>query len=300
MTKLIKSPNLEQLKSFNSVCILGSITRASKQTGIARATLGRHISALEEDLSSQLFKRTASRLILTDIGETTFKYSQTIFELTKELSEAVLLKNSALTGSIKIHASSGIASILLPNILTKLNKIHKGLQIEITPMNVVSMDADKDADIGIQTYRPTRKDLITSKLGDLKFGIYASKKYLQEKGEPHSLSDLQEHTLIGTIPEPLRPMLEELWGKGINDYENIIKCNDYPLIWRMVVEGCGIGMTHRMHGDKEPSVKPIFQELKTLTLPVWLVAQPDFKTRARVKKVFQFIAKEMRGMLKDC
>ena len=87
MSKLIKSFNLEQLKSFNFVCIFGSIIQASKQTGIARATLGRHISALEDDLSSQLFKRTKSGLILTYIGETTFQYSQTIFKLTEELSE---------------------------------------------------------------------------------------------------------------------------------------------------------------------------------------------------------------------
>ena len=298
MKKLIRSPNLEQLKSFNSVCIFGSIVEASNQTGIARATLGRHINDLEGDLSSKLFKRTARALILTDIGETVFQYSQTIFKLTEELSEAVLLENSDLTGIIKIHASSGIASILLPNILAKLNEIQPGLKLKIIPMSSVSMGADQDADIGIQTYRPPGKDLIATKVGEIKFGIYASKKYLKINGEPKSLLNLKEHTLIGTIPQSLRPILEKLWGKETIDQENMIECHDYPLIWQMVVAGCGIGITHRVNGDREQSVKLIFEDLEVLTLPVWIVAHPGFKTRARIKTVFQFIANEMRRALK--
>ena len=66
----------------------------------------------------------------------------------------------------------------------------------------------------------------------------------------------------------------------------------------MVVAGCGIGITHRVNGDREQSVKLIFEDLEVLTLPVWIVAHPGFKTRARIKTVFQFIANEMRRALK--
>jgi hypothetical protein len=50
----------------------------------------------------------------------------------------------------------------------------------------------------------------------------------------------------------------------------------------MLVAGCGIGITHLFQGDNEPAVKRILTEIDTLTFPVWLVAQPDFKTRAGV------------------
>ena len=57
-------------------------------------------------------------------------------------------------------------------------------------------------------------------------------------------------------------------------------------------------MTHRLEGDTEPSVKLILEEMGTLNLPVWLVAQPDLKKRARIHMVYKALAKQMRGKLK--
>jgi hypothetical protein len=56
-------------------------------------------------------------------------------------------------------------------------------------------------------------------------------------------------------------------------------------------------MTHRFQGDAEPSVKLILEEFGTLKLPVWLVAQPDLKKRARIQLVYSALAKQMRVKL---
>ena len=66
----IQFPNLEYLRSFHQVCISGSISAAVKDTGVPRATLSRHIAALETDLSSILFIRGSSGFIKTELGET--------------------------------------------------------------------------------------------------------------------------------------------------------------------------------------------------------------------------------------
>ena len=126
-----------------------------------------------------------------------------IFSKTAEnLSEAVISKNSKLTGPIKIVASSGIATIILPSILANINFEIKGLQLELVSADSVSMDSKQDADIAIQTYRPSRKDLIASKLRRNKlWGFMHRLKYLEKNGVPQSIQDLENHCLIGTIPE---------------------------------------------------------------------------------------------------
>ena len=299
MLKKIKQPNLEHLRSFHQICIMGSIGATVSKTGSSRATLSRHIASLEADLSSILFKRGALGFILTALGKTVFEYADNIFKEAENLSEAVLLQNSELTGPIKIIASSGIATIILPSIISELMFEIKGLQLELLPTGSVSMDSVQDADIAIQTHRPTRKDLIASKVGEINYGVYASVKYLEKKGMPETLQDLKKHCIIGTIPETLKQTLQALWGQEILDHDNIIGCEDYPLIWQLVVAGCGIGVTHRAQGDAEPSVKLILTDLDALKLPVWLAAQPDLKSRARLQLVYSSLAEKIKVKLKN-
>ena len=197
----IQSPNLEYLRSFHQVCISGSILEAVKTIGVPRATLSRHITALETDLSSILFIRGSSGFIKTELGETVFEYAESIFEKATGLSEAVLAHNLELLGPIKIVASSGIASAILPSIVANINFASDGLQLEIIPMNSVNMDSKEDADIAIQTHRPIRKDLIARKLGEIEYGIYASTEYINKKGAPQSLEELKDHFIVGTFPK---------------------------------------------------------------------------------------------------
>ena len=299
MNKKIKIPNLEHLRSFHEVCINSSIGAAVRTTGIPRATLSRHIASIEADLSSILFIRGSTGFALTDIGKTVFEYANNIFETATSMSEAVISHNSELTGPIKIVSSSGIANIILPSIVADINFEVEGLQLQLVAQGSVSMDSKQDADIAIQTYRPIRKDLIASKLGEINYGIYASIEYLEKKGIPQSIQDLKGHCFVGTIPETLKQKLQVLWGQDALDHDNVIKCMDYPLIWQLVVAGCGIGVTHRAHGDSNPSVKRILPELQTLTLPVWLVAQPDLERRSRMQMVYNSLVEQIRFRLKE-
>ena len=91
------------------------------KTGIPRATLSRHIASLEDDLSSTLFMRTGQGFILTDLGKTVLDYADNIFQVAADLSQAVLASNAQLAGPIKILASSGIASIIMPSIIADIN-----------------------------------------------------------------------------------------------------------------------------------------------------------------------------------
>ena len=213
MIKKIKSPNLEHLRSFYQVCSTGSITAAVTKTGNSRATLSRHIASIEADLSSILFIRGAVGFILTDLGKTVFEYADNIFKAETNLSEAVISQNSELTGPIKIVASSGIASIVLPSIVADINFAIEGLQLTLIATGSVSMDSKQDADIAIQTHRPIRKDLIASKVGEISYGVYASVKYLEKKGTPQSLQDLKKHCFVGTIPETLKKPFEYFGDK---------------------------------------------------------------------------------------
>ena len=105
-------------------------------------------------------------------------------------------------------------------------------------------------DISIQTIRTTRANLIARKLGEVNCGAYASKDYLKNKGTPVTLSDLGVHYLVGDIQtREIRDKIENHFGPEIASQILHLRCDDHAIAWRMVVEGCGIGITHVSYGD---------------------------------------------------
>jgi LysR family transcriptional activator of nhaA len=67
----------------------GSVTAAARQLRLAQPTVSGQIRQLEEALDVQLFERRGRRLELTAEGRTVFEYADEIFNLGRELLDAV-------------------------------------------------------------------------------------------------------------------------------------------------------------------------------------------------------------------
>ena len=81
--------NYHHLYYFWLVAREGSIARAAKQMRLTHPTISKQLSQLESHLGDNLFDRTGRRLVLTDFGQTVFRYADEIFSVGRELQEAV-------------------------------------------------------------------------------------------------------------------------------------------------------------------------------------------------------------------
>ncbi|MED7677121.1 LysR family transcriptional regulator [Rhodobacteraceae bacterium IMCC15231] len=290
---LSKSPNLEYLRSFHMVAECGSISKAVTKNNITRPTLSRHIQLLENELGLVLFRRTKNGLELTEKGSKVFTYSESIFQIATDMFDDVLETKSLLSGPVKVVASNGITSIILSKIFNKLSRLSSDIELHIKPVNEVTEQLLNQNDISIQTVRPTRANLIARKLGKVDCGAYASKNYLNQKGTPVSLSDLKDHYLVGDIQtEEIKHKIDILFGPEIANQIFHLRCDDHSVAWRMVVEGCGIGITHISQGDSEPRVSRILKELPIITYPVWLVTHEEIQDTPRIRYIYDLIAEQ--------
>ena len=292
---LPKSPNLELLRSFHMVAECGSIAKAVTKNKITKPTLSRHIKLLEDELGLALFRRTKDGLELTEKGNKIFIYSESIFQIATDMFDDVLETKSLLSGPVKVVASSGITSIVLSKIFSKLTTLSSDIELHIKPVSEVSEQLLNENDISIQTIRPTRANLIARKLGEVNCGIYASKDYLNKKGTPVSLTDLGNHHLVGDIQtRELKDKFDNLFGPGISNQIFHLRCDDHSVAWRMVIEGCGLGITHISQGDSEPRVSRILKELPPITFPVWLVTHEEVKDTPRIRYIYDLIAEQFK------
>src|SRR5437660_791146 len=69
---------LHQLRIFLAVAQASTLTRASKQLGLAQPSLSKQLSSLEENVGARLFERAHKRMVLTDAGRLLLFHAQRV------------------------------------------------------------------------------------------------------------------------------------------------------------------------------------------------------------------------------
>lgn len=81
--------NYHHLLYFWTIARLGSVAAASEELRLAQPTLSGQLRLLEESFGEKLFHRVGRRLVLTEAGQTVYRYADEIFSLGRELMDTV-------------------------------------------------------------------------------------------------------------------------------------------------------------------------------------------------------------------
>ena len=295
--KLHRLPNLLHIQSFYAVAREGSITAATAVGAGTRATLSRHIASLESEMNVTLFKKDGDGLSLTQTGADLFLHAVEINQAASGWAAAAISQQEVIKGPVRIIASSGIAGMILPDIISGLAGSEPGMEIELIVNSGSKNLSMHKADISIHTFAPKQSNLFARKLGEMKFGVYASLAYLERRGTPLTVLDVADHDLVGE--DQMSTFQNELLAHGLDVSSKAFRfrCDNFLIAWRLIVSGCGIGVTQIRYGDSEPRVKRIFTELPALTLPIWISSHSELKTSPRVRVAYDLIGKELSKAL---
>lgn len=143
---------LHQLRIFLAVAQTATLTRASKQLGLAQPSLSQQLARLEESVGTRLFDRARNRMELTDAGRVLLRHAQNIL---KEVSEAEAGLREFAAGRRSIIRIAGLNSVvkaLLPEALRCCSGVRLALEVDIheaAPAEVLEMLYSRQADIGL-------------------------------------------------------------------------------------------------------------------------------------------------------
>ncbi len=81
--------NYHHLYYFWLVARDGSIARAAEQLQLAHPTISKQLHQLEASFDEKLFDRVGRNLVMTEFGQTVFRYAEEIFSVGRELQDTV-------------------------------------------------------------------------------------------------------------------------------------------------------------------------------------------------------------------
>jgi DNA-binding transcriptional LysR family regulator len=142
---------LHQLRIFLTVAQSATLTRASKQLGLAQPSLSKQLAGLEDSVGTSLFDRGHNRLILTDAGRVLLRHAQNVL---REIDEAEAELREFAGGKRAIVRIAGLNSViktLLPDALMHCQGA-AGLEIDIqeaAPGEVLEMLYSRQVHIGL-------------------------------------------------------------------------------------------------------------------------------------------------------
>jgi DNA-binding transcriptional LysR family regulator len=276
----------------------GSLSAAARALGMAQPTLGRQVSALEDELGVVLFERVGKGLALTPNGLDLLDHVRAMGEAAGRVSLTAGGQAQSIEGNICVTASEIYAAYLLPPIVAKLRLVAPGIEIEIVASNSAIDLRRREADIAIRNFRPTQPDLIAKKIRDDRARLYAAADYLDRLGNLATPQDLSRADFIGF--DTTGTMIEGLNRLGLS-----LTRRNFPVLttnhlvhWELVKQGVGIGVFPEAIAESEPTIREVLPGLDPMIFPIWLTAHRELNTSRRVRMVFDFLAEELAAIKK--
>jgi DNA-binding transcriptional LysR family regulator len=188
--------NTESLKRFMRVAELGSFTKAADSLGLPKASISLAVQQLENKLQTQLFHRTTRKVQLTPDGQLFYEKSKDVLSEIEELETLFISDDSQVSGIVRVNMSQPMARHLVIPALPAFLQRHPNLNIEISSEDRKVDLVSEGYDCVVRTGEVEESGMIMRKIGDMPQTNFASPSYLATYGEPHTLTDLQHHSLI--------------------------------------------------------------------------------------------------------
>ncbi|MEY4435061.1 MAG: hypothetical protein RL175_16 [Pseudomonadota bacterium] len=188
--------SFDELRLFSRVAALGTLSAVARERTVPVSQISRGLQRIEATYNAQLILRTTHGLSLTPEGEILLSYAHRILGDVDALDAELDHKRDRVTGLVRVSMSTVIAQHLMVDSLPTLHAKHPDLRIDFRVDDALVDMARDGIDIAIRTGEPQTDTLVMRKLGTLHRRLYASPIYLQQRGVPQSVDDLQQHDMI--------------------------------------------------------------------------------------------------------
>lgn len=279
-----------QARAFLATVEEGSLSGAARALGLTQPTLGRQVAALEAQLDVVLFERVGRSLVVTQSGLELVDHVRAMYEAANRISLTASGQSQTIEGQVRITASDVMSAHILPAALKRLREIAPLVDIDVVAANDIRDLQLREADIAIRHVRPEQPDLIARLVNEMTAHFYASRSYLDQYGQPGSLTELSDHQFVGfgdndRMIEHLNPL-----GLGLTSKNFRVGSQSGVVAWEMAQHGLGIIVMADEVAAGAPGMERVAVDMDPFVFPVWLTTHRELHTSRRIRLVFDLLA----------
>ena len=143
---------LHRLRIFWAVAHSETLTRASKQLGLAQPSLSQQISSLEASVGTALFERRSNQMLLTEAGTYLLRKAEAVLRDMQELEDGLSEFNQGLRVTVRVAGLSSVLRVLMPPALRSIRAEAPSVDYDIhesAPTDVLELLYGRRIHIGL-------------------------------------------------------------------------------------------------------------------------------------------------------
>jgi DNA-binding transcriptional LysR family regulator len=188
--------DLNLVTAFVEVVEAQSFTAAAKALGLPKSSVSRRVTELEKELGVPLLHRTTRKLSLTDAGRAYFAQAERALASLDTAAELASGMDAEPRGIVRVSAPVDIAVMGFPELLAEFSRSYPDIHVELS-LSTHDVDLREGGfDIGVRCGNFHDANAVSRRIGSAAAGLFASPRYLDERGRPKNVADLEDHDAV--------------------------------------------------------------------------------------------------------
>ena len=237
----------DDVRLFLALCRSRTVGSAGAKLGVDASTVSRRLAALEQAMDAALFERGRDGVLPTKAAEDLLPVAEEIEQAMLRFTNAAEGFEREVAGLVRMTCPADVAEVVVVPFLRDLLAEHPALRVALDPGETLLDLTRREADIAVRTVRPTRGDLLVTRLLTVRWVLVASPKVARSVGTLRAWTDAPWVGWGERLSNVAPARWLEKFARGV---EPVVRSDSLRVQLSVLASGLGVGLV------PEPSVEP--------------------------------------------
>jgi DNA-binding transcriptional LysR family regulator len=284
----------DDLRVFLAVARAGRVSAAAKRLAVEHTTVSRRLAALEQELGTPLFYRTAGGYLLTPVGQSVLANAEAMERAATTVGARARETTGAITGRVRLALVPEFASDWLAPHLPAFRARHPAVDLQIL-VGTRPLDLSRgEADIAVRPPNPRQTGLVAVRIAQATAGLYGSKAFFGAKRQRiDSAASARGVPLLLYTPQ-FDVLQSAAWFRPVRDAGTVVlETNSTHTLLAAARASVGVAVLPRFVARRYPDLIAVSEDVARRD--VWMITHPEYRRDPKIRATADFLKRAAIG-----